>query len=115
VVPGPVIGMVGDGAVRASRPRSSNRPPIFFARPPIAHPLEVDATMNGQLNGSTDVFARPGAGLDRWPGCLALADEVFPDKPVVGYESGDRLVQAASNGCQSAGPLRVWVNGGGAV
>ncbi len=65
--------------------------------------------------GVSNVFVRPGADLDPWPGCLAFAGELFPDKPVVGYESGSSLLQAERNGFQTAGSLRVWTNYGDAV
>lgn len=53
--------------------------------------------------GISNVFVGPGAGLDLWPACLALAGELFPGKPVVGYESGVSLLQAERNGFQTAG------------
>jgi hypothetical protein len=65
--------------------------------------------------GISNVFVRPGASPDPWPGCLALTDELFPDKPVVGYESGDQFLQARGHGFHDAGALRVWVKNGGEV
>jgi hypothetical protein len=65
--------------------------------------------------GLSNVFVGPGADLDPWPGCLAFAGELFPGTPVVGYESGDSLLEAERNGFQTAGSLRVWTNDGGAV
>ncbi len=65
--------------------------------------------------GISNVFVRAIEGPDPWPGCLALAGELFPDKPVVGYESGDQLLQAKSHGFEDAGALRVWVKDGGEV
>jgi hypothetical protein len=59
--------------------------------------------------GISNVFVRPGEGLDPWPGCLRLASELSPGQPVVGYESGERLAQAESNGFERAGRLRVWL------
>jgi hypothetical protein len=46
----------------------------------------------------------PGADLGPWPGCLAFAGELFPDKPVVGSESEDSLLQAERNGFRLLGP-----------
>jgi hypothetical protein len=65
--------------------------------------------------GISNVFVGPGADLDPWPRCLAIAGELFPDTPVVGYEPGESLLQAEHNGFQTAGSLRVWTNEGGAV
>jgi hypothetical protein len=64
--------------------------------------------------GISNVFVGLGADLDPWPGCLAFAGELFPGKPVVGYQSGGSLLQAERNGFQTAGPLRVWINDRGA-
>ena len=65
--------------------------------------------------GISNVFVVPGEDLVPWPRCLAFAGELFVDKPVVGYESGASLLQAERNGFQTAGPLRVWINDGGAA
>lgn len=65
--------------------------------------------------GISNVLVGPGADLDPWPGCLALAGELFPGKPVVGYESGESFLQAEGNGFQTVGSLRVWLNDGGAI
>ena len=58
--------------------------------------------------GISNVFVVHGVHFDPWPGCLALALELFPDRPLVGYESGDSLPHAERNGFQKIGPLRVW-------
>ncbi len=65
--------------------------------------------------GISNVFVVPGEDLDPWPRCLAFAGELFADKPVVGYESGASLLRAERNGFRTAGPLRVWINDGGAA
>jgi hypothetical protein len=54
--------------------------------------------------GISNVFVRSVADLDPWPGCLAFAGELFPDKPVVGSESEDSLLQAERNGFRLLGP-----------
>jgi hypothetical protein len=63
--------------------------------------------------GVTNFFVHPGAGLDPWLGCLALADSVFPGRTLVGYESGDELAEAQRHGFERVGRLRVWINNGG--
>ena len=70
------------------------------------------ANRSSTVVGISNVFVRRGAGLDPWPGCLTLASALFPDKPFVGYESGDQLAEARSNGFHDAGALRVWVKDG---
>jgi hypothetical protein len=70
---------------------------------------------SSKVVGISNVFVAAGARLDPWPGCLALATELFPDRPVVGYQSGARLLQAERNGFETAGPLRVWIKDGSSV
>jgi hypothetical protein len=76
------------------------------------HAVVAGAILNcsATVVGVSNVFVGPGADLDPWPGCLALAAELFPGNPVVGYESGDSLLRAERNGFQTAGRLRVWTN-----
>jgi hypothetical protein len=59
--------------------------------------------------GISNVFIADGVDLDPWPGCVALALELFPDRPLVGYESGENLLWAEHSGFQKTGPLRVWI------
>ena len=56
-------------------------------------------------------FFTDGSGVDSasWLGCLTFAEMLFPDARFVGYESGDGLDAARSNGFDTAGPLRVWI------
>lgn len=42
------------------------------------------------------------------PGCLAVAGDFAPDRPVVSYEAGAALDLLKSLGFQELGPLRVW-------
>ena len=59
--------------------------------------------------GVSNVFAAPGSDADAWAGCVAYAASIFPEVPIVGYESGDALVAAGDHGFATAGPLRVWI------
>jgi hypothetical protein len=59
--------------------------------------------------GISNVFARTGPVSHIWPGCLTAVSEHFPDRPVVGYESGGELDAAVRQGFRTVGPLRVWV------
>ena len=60
--------------------------------------------------GISNFFARPGAGPEPWPGCLALASSLFPGRTLVSYESGDELTRAERYGFERIGGLRVWIN-----
>lgn len=41
----------------------------------------------------------------------AVAQAMFPDKGLVGYDHGAALEEALSAGFQAIGPLTVWANG----
>ena len=45
-----------------------------------------------------------------WRGCVASVQRVFPDTPLVGYESANRLQVAMESGFHTAGALRIWGN-----
>ncbi|MGW7072827.1 hypothetical protein ACWGII_23400 [Streptomyces sp. NPDC054855] len=47
-----------------------------------------------------------------WAGCLAEVARLWPGLPVVGYESGESLDAAVSQGFTPVGPLRVWLHPG---
>ena len=59
--------------------------------------------------GISNVFARVPRHEDVWRGLLIEAEHLFPGATVVGYESGEDLVQACAVGFEAIGPLRVWV------
>jgi len=58
--------------------------------------------------GISNVFADPEGPPADWPGCLALADALFPKSTFVGYEQGEALDAALTSGFRTAGLLRVW-------
>ncbi|WP_371750034.1 hypothetical protein OG302_06770 [Streptomyces sp. NBC_01283] len=65
--------------------------------------------------GISNLFATddaPGGEAAAWAGCLAEAARRWPDLPVVGYESGESLDVAMSQGFTPVGPLRVWLHTG---
>ncbi|MGW7082994.1 hypothetical protein ACWGH2_05785 [Streptomyces sp. NPDC054871] len=47
-----------------------------------------------------------------WAGCLTEIARLWPGLPVVGYESGESLDAAVSQGFKPIGPLRVWLHTG---
>ncbi|GLH79181.1 hypothetical protein SSBR45G_40900 [Bradyrhizobium sp. SSBR45G] len=50
-----------------------------------------------------------GSQMDRvWQTLIAMAGELFPGLPLVGYEHGDDLTAAISAGFEITGPLRIW-------
>jgi hypothetical protein len=55
----------------------------------------------------SNVFAIPGEQVD-WAGLRDVVHIVFPNRSLVGYESGDRLRAATSAGFTPVGQLQVW-------
>lgn len=58
----------------------------------------------------SNFFARPGAGPEAWPGCMAMTSSLFPGRLLGGYESGDDLARAEQHGFKRIGHLRIWSN-----
>jgi hypothetical protein len=59
--------------------------------------------------GVSNVFAHSEILSSGWPGCIAIAGSLFPGATLVGYESGDALIEARRYGFEAMGPLRVWI------
>jgi hypothetical protein len=66
----------------------------------------------GILNRGADVVGLSnlfGSKIDWvWRSLTALAGEIFPGLPLVGYEHGNDLAAAKSAGFEAVGPLRIW-------
>ncbi|NUP76193.1 MAG: hypothetical protein HOV96_01425 [Nonomuraea sp.] len=63
--------------------------------------------LSGTVAGVSNVFAS-GCDLSAaWAGTLAMAAELFPGRPLVGYESDP--ADAVAHGFTVLGPLRVWL------
>ncbi|MEU7835791.1 hypothetical protein [Nonomuraea sp. NPDC049129] len=89
-------------------------------RPPLLHEVTVLAgriggdivcgsalNASGSVVGVSNVFAL-GCDLDAaWSGTVALAAELFPGRPLVGYETDP--APASRHGFTPIGPLRVWL------
>jgi hypothetical protein len=56
----------------------------------------------------SNVHAAPGHQVD-WSELAAVVGQLFPGRPLVGYERGDDLTAALAGGFQVTGELRVWV------
>ena len=70
------------------------------------------ATEGDAAIGISNVFAVDGAALtfaEAFAEATAAIAERFPDDPIVGYLSTDRLAAAAAAGFETIGPLRVWL------
>jgi hypothetical protein len=64
------------------------------------------------VTGISNLF---GTGLPAghlWASARPAVAALRPDLPVVGYEHGADLASAQEAGCQTLGPLRVWVHDG---
>ena len=55
----------------------------------------------------SNVHAVPGTAVD-WNELAADIGDIFPGRPMVGYERGDALRAAIDGGFQAIGDLRVW-------
>ena len=66
----------------------------------------------GILNRSADVVGLSnlfGSQMDQvWRSLIAMAGEIFPGLPLVGYEHGHDLAAARLAGFETIGPLRIW-------
>jgi hypothetical protein len=66
----------------------------------------------GILNRGADVVDLSnlfGSQMDRvWRSLIAMAGEIFPGLPLVGYERGHDLATAKLAGFETIGPLRIW-------
>jgi hypothetical protein len=58
--------------------------------------------------GLSNVFVPPDDPKAFWAGCVAMAQERFPDMPMVGYEHGPELTIAREIGFRILQPLKVW-------
>jgi hypothetical protein len=58
--------------------------------------------------GLSNVFAPAVDTAAVWAKVVDYVGELFPGRPVVGYERGDDLAAAEGAGFRPVGPLRVW-------
>jgi len=58
--------------------------------------------------GLSNVFVPPDDPMVFWTGCVAMAQERFPDVPMVGYEHGPELTIAREIGFEILQSLKVW-------
>ena len=89
------------------------RPPLLREVTVLAGRIGGDIVCGAALNASgsvvgvSNVFAL-GCDLDAaWSGTVAMATELFPDSPLVGYETDP--TPASRHGFTPIGPLRVWL------
>ncbi|MEU7550754.1 hypothetical protein AB0B01_00080 [Streptomyces sp. NPDC044571] len=69
------------------------------------------ASVAAGVVGLSNVFTAEGTPADEaWRGGLTAVAQLWPDLPVVGYESGDDLDTAVRHGFTVLGPLRVWLH-----
>ena len=66
------------------------------------------ANRTDDVVGLSNVFVPPDDAEVFWTGCIAMAQEHFPDLPLVGYERGPQLAIAQEIGFEALQPLKVW-------
>jgi hypothetical protein len=73
---------------------------------------EDGTASGGILNRGADVVGLSnlfGSQMGRvWRSLIAMAGEIFPGLPLVGYEHGHDLATARLAGFETTGPLRIW-------
>jgi hypothetical protein len=99
----------GGEAPGVFRPALLDRPDVAVLRgrrdDGIGYGFALNAT--GGVAGVSNVFARDGDEDTAWAAVPSRAAELFPGRPLVGYE-GD-VTTARRHGFVPFGPLRVWV------
>jgi hypothetical protein len=101
--------------------RSTQQPRVFLpallANPEIVfivayHDQELVAGAiahhTNNMVGLSNVFVPADDSTAFWAGCVAMAQERFPDVPMVGYEHGPELAIAREIGFEVLQPLKVW-------
>jgi hypothetical protein len=92
-------------------------PPSLLANPEIVFiaAYQNEALVAGAIVNRTDdvvglsnVFSTPDNTQTFWTGCIAKAQEHFPDLPMVGYERVSQLIIAQEIGFEALQPLKVW-------
>jgi hypothetical protein len=68
------------------------------------------ASRSEQVVGVSNVFALKEGPDAAWPVVLDAVHQLFPTRPVVGYDHGDNLAAAVRHGFEPVGPLRVWIH-----
>jgi hypothetical protein len=67
------------------------------------------AHRTGSVVGLSNVFTIDGQAGATFRAVTELVGHSFPDRPIVGYESGADLAAAIDAGFEPIGPLRVWL------
>lgn len=67
---------------------------------------------SAKVVGVSNVFSEVAIRSEVWRGLVALAEALSPGVPLVGYESGDALDAARTEGFEAVGPLQVWLRDG---
>jgi len=69
---------------------------------------QIQLGIGGGVESMTRIPMGSDAGFGDGPTSPRLAER-FPDRPIVGYLSTDRLGAAAAAGFETTGPLRIWL------
>lgn len=67
------------------------------------------AVRSDNVVGISNTFTTDDGPATAWPLVLTAAHHLFPALPLVGYEHGDDVDDAACHGFEVIGPLRVWL------
>ncbi len=91
-----------------------DEPSVAFLAALVDGGVVAGAVLNAavQVVGLSNLFTVPGTATESLPAVVALAGDLFPGHPIVGYETGAALAAAVGSGFRAVGPLRVWVKEG---
>lgn len=94
----------------AFRPSLIGEPGVHLLAGSLGERVVATAVLNrtGDVVGLSNVFSGVEGVGPRFPGCIRLAHELYPDLPLVGYERGEALVNAEQAGFTRLSGLTVW-------
>jgi hypothetical protein len=97
-----------EGIIRAE-PLADPTVRIFAGRDDERGPIIAGAIANatGSVVGVSNVFGDQPELV--WRDVQGVVAAAFPNRPLVGYEHGDRLAHALASGFSEIAPLRIWV------
>jgi hypothetical protein len=104
----------GESEPRLFLPALLEDPDIAFLAGRATGPIVAVAVANrsGDVVGLSNLFARKVCEEPVWPSCVRQVQELFPGRPIVGYEQGADLESALALGFELIGPLAVWLRPG---
>jgi hypothetical protein len=104
------VNVAVDCRPRVFAPSLLEEPGLHFLAGKRGRAIVASAALNwtGDVVGLSNVFSGFGGVGPLFPGCVRLAQDLYPGIPIVGYERGDDLVAAERAGFARVHGLTVW-------